>query len=100
LTNTNDLLLSFNRIDHLAEREYEGKVLVCNVLLRPIAGHRANSTIMKYIAGRRDMEIGFAAIKGTRFLAPFRLSAPTLLGTMAIQATQFESSAQATPGSR
>jgi len=95
-----DLLLSFNRIDHLADKEYEGAVLVCNVILRPIAGHRVNSAIMKYVAGRRDMEIGFAPIKGTRFLAPFRLSVPTLIGTMAIQATQFESSAQAPPGSR
>jgi hypothetical protein len=95
-----DLLLSFNRIDHLADKEYEGAMLVCNVILRPIAGHRVNSAIMKYVAGRRDMEIGFAPIKGTRFLAPFRLSVPTLLGTMAIQATQFESSAPAPPGSR
>jgi len=93
-----DLLLSFNRIDHVADRDYEGAVLVCNLILQPIAGHRINSTIMTYIAGRRDMEIGFAPIKGTRLLAPFRLSVPTLLGTMAIQATRFESSASAAPG--
>jgi hypothetical protein len=92
--------LRSNRIDHLADKGYEGAVLMCNVILRPIAGHRASGAIMKYVAGRRDMEIGFAPIKGTRFLAPFRLSAPTLLGTMAIQATQFESSVAAPPGSR
>jgi hypothetical protein len=95
-----DLLLSFNRVDRLADKEYEGAVLVCNLILRPIAGHRVNSTIMTYVAGRRDMEIGFAPIKGTRFLAPFRLSVPTLLGTMAIQATGFESSAPAAPRPR
>jgi hypothetical protein len=95
-----DLLLSFNRIDHVADQAYEGAVLVCNLLLQPIAGHRINSTIMTYIASRRDMEIGFASIKGTRLLAPFRLSVPTLLGTMAIQATRFESSSAAAPGSR
>jgi hypothetical protein len=95
-----DLLLSFNRIDRVADKEYEGAVLVCNVVLRPIAGHRVNSTIMTYVAGRRDMEIVFAPIRGTRFLAPFRLSVPTLLGTMAIQATRFDSSAPVAPGSR
>jgi hypothetical protein len=95
-----DLLLSFNRIDHVADQAYEGVVLVCNLLLQPIAGHRINSTIMTYIASRRDMEIGFASIKGTRLLAPFRLSVPTLLGTMAIQATRFESSSATAPGSR
>jgi hypothetical protein len=95
-----DLLLSFNRVDHLADKEYEGAVLMCNLILRPIAGHRVNSAIMKYIAGRRDMEIGFAPITGTRLLAPLRLSFSTLLGTMAIRATQFESSVQAAPGAR
>src|SRR5262249_13956089 len=37
-----DLLLSFNRIDQIAEKAYAGPLLVCNVVLRPIAGHRAN----------------------------------------------------------
>jgi hypothetical protein len=50
--------------------------------------------IMKYVAGRRDMEIAFAPIAGTWFLAPFRLSVPTLIGTMAISATAFETSPQ------
>jgi hypothetical protein len=97
-----DLLLSFNRIDQLAEKTYAGPLLVCNVVLRPIAGHRADSPIMKYIASRRDMEIGFAPINGTRLLAPFRLSMPTLLGTMAMQATQFDQPAAtpAAPGAR
>ena len=95
-----DLLLSFNRIDQIAEKAYAGPLLVCNVVLRPIAGHRANSPIMKYIASRRDMEIGFAPISGTRLLAPFRLSVPTLLGTMAVQAIQFEQQAAAAPGAR
>jgi hypothetical protein len=89
-----DLVLSFKRVEDL--RDKEGRhVLVCNVILRPIAGHRANSMIMKYVADRRDMEISFAPIAGTRFLAPFRLSVPTLIGTMAVQATSFETSAQA-----
>jgi hypothetical protein len=48
------------------------------------------------------MEIGFAPISGTRLLAPFRLSVPTLLGTMAVQATQFDqpAAAPAAPGAR
>jgi hypothetical protein len=95
-----DLLLSFNRIDQLTEPVYAGALLVCNVVLRPIAGHRANSPIMKYVASRRDMEIAFAPIKGTRLLAPFRLSVPTLLGTMGVQATQFDQPGVTAPGAR
>ena len=85
-----DLVLSFKRMETLSGKDYAGRALVCNVILRPIAGHRADSTIMKYVAGRRDMEIFFAPITGTRFLAPLRLMVPTLIGTMAIQATSFE----------
>ncbi len=89
-----DLVLSFKRIETMRDKADGGRVLVCNVILRPIAGHRANSMIMKYVADRRDMEIAFAPIAGTRFLAPFRLSVPTLIGTMAVQATSFETSTQ------
>jgi uncharacterized protein DUF3108 len=91
-----DLVLSFKRMEDMRDKEKEdgGRIVVCNVILRPIAGHRANSMIMKYVAGRRDMEISFAPIAGTRWLAPFRLSVPTLIGTMAVQATSFETSAQ------
>jgi hypothetical protein len=87
-----DLVLSFRRVDDLADRAYEGAVLVCNLLVRPIAGHRANSPITKYVVARQDMELTFASMRGTRFLAPFRLSVPTLVGTMVVQATQFLSS--------
>jgi hypothetical protein len=87
-----DLVMSFRRVDDLADRAYEGAVLVCNLLVRPIAGHRANSPITKYVVARQDMELTFASMRGTRFLAPFRLSVPTLVGTMVVQATQFLSS--------
>ena len=84
-----DLVLSFKRMEKLRSNE---PVVVCSVVLRPIAGHRANSMIMKYVAERRDMEIAFAPITGTRFLAPLRLLVPTLIGTMAVQATAFQTS--------
>ena len=90
-----DLALSFKRVEKMQHRPEGERLLVCNVVLRPIAGHRADSMIMKYVAGRRDMEISFAPIAGTRFLAPFRLSLPTLIGTMAVQATSFETPAPA-----
>jgi hypothetical protein len=84
-----DLALSFKRMERLPDKD-ETAVLVCNVILRPIAGHRANSMIMRYVADRRDIEIAFAPITGTRLLAPLRFLLPTLIGTMAVQATAFE----------
>jgi hypothetical protein len=90
-----DLALSFKRVEKMQHRPEGERLLVCNVVLRPIAGHRADSMIMRYVAGRRDIEISFAPIAGTRYLAPFRLSLPTLIGTMAVQAISFETPAPA-----
>ena len=87
-----DLVLTFKRIEDTRDKQLPGRVLVCNVILHPIAGHRASSMITKYVADRRDIEISFAQIAGTAVLAPFRLMVPTLIGTMAVQAASFETS--------
>ena len=91
-----NLVLSFARMDKVAvERGYSGPILVCGVVLQPIAGYRANSMIVKYVAGRRDMELWFAPIAGTSLIAPLRVLMPTLIGTLKIQADQFEATASA-----
>jgi hypothetical protein len=89
-----NLALSYNRIDKVAiERGYSGPILVCGVVLQPIAGYRADSVTVKYIAGRRNMELWFAPIAGTSIIAPVRVLMPTLIGTLRIQADQFEAGA-------
>jgi hypothetical protein len=89
-----DLTLSFKRLDKVTiERGFSGPVLVCGVVLKPIAGYRADSMIVKYVAGRRNMELWFAPIAGTSIIAPVRVLMPTLIGTLRIQADQFEAGA-------
>ena len=89
-----NLALSYNRMDKVAiERGYSGPILVCGVVLQPIAGYRADSMTVKYIAGRRDMELWFAPIAGTSIMAPVRVLMPTLIGTLKIQADQFAAAA-------
>jgi hypothetical protein len=91
-----NLVLSFGRMDKVAvERGYSGPVLVCGVVLQPIAGYRADSMIVKYVAGRRNMELWFAPVAGTPIIAPVRVLMPTLIGTLKIQADQFEAAASA-----
>ena len=86
-----NLALSHGRLDKVAvERGYSGPILVCEVVLQPIAGYRADSMIVKYVAGRRNMELWFAPIAGTSIMAPVRVLMPTLIGTLKIQADQFE----------
>lgn len=86
-----DLTLTYKRIDRVTiVGGYSGFVLVCGVGLTPIAGYRADSMLVKYVAGRRDMELWFAPIIGTQAIAPIRVVMPTLIGTLEIQADQFE----------
>ena len=93
-----DLTLSFKRVDKVAiAGGYSGQALICGVVLKPIAGYRAESMLVKYVAGRRDMELWFAPVAGTSTIAPIRVLMPTLLGTLEITADQFESLAPPLP---
>jgi hypothetical protein len=86
-----DLILSFKRLDSLKiDTGYAGPVLICSVMLKPIAGYRGDSMLVKYVGGQRDMEIWFAPIIGTGVIAPARLVMPTLIGTLEIAADRFE----------
>jgi hypothetical protein len=85
-----DLTLAFKRIDKVnADKGYQGPVVVCQVTYQPLAGHRPSRYAIKYLMEQRDMEIWLAPIAGTRFLVPYRIQVPTLLGSAVLEATQF-----------
>jgi hypothetical protein len=86
-----DLKLAFKRMDEMtAEKGYAGPVVVCSLSYEPIAGHRANIPLIKYLSEGREMEIALAPIAGTRLLAPFRLSVVSTLANLMIEANRFE----------
>jgi hypothetical protein len=86
-----DLKLAFKRMDKMrAEKGYAGPVIVCSVNYEPIAGHRANIPLIKYLSEGREIEIALAPIAGTRLLAPFRLSVVSPLANLMIEANRFE----------
>jgi Protein of unknown function (DUF3108) len=85
-----NLALSYKRLDQLkTQRGYDGKALVCNVVLRPIAGYKVGSLLVRYLAGKDDLEMWFAPIAGVALMAPVRALMPTLIGTMDIRADKF-----------
>jgi Protein of unknown function (DUF3108) len=89
-----DLKLAFKCMDKMtAEKGYAGPVVVCSVNYEPIAGHRANIPLVKYLSDGREMEIALAPIAGTRLLAPFRLSVVSTLANLIIEANRFETTA-------
>src|SRR5262245_4338966 len=52
-----DLKLAFNRMDKVtAEKGDAGSVVVCSVNYEPIAGHRANIPLVKYLSEGREMD--------------------------------------------
>jgi len=86
-----NLVLTYKRMDNVKnEHGYSGPVLVCGAILQPIGGYRADSMIVKYVAGKSDIEFWFVPIMGTSVMAPIRMIVPTLIGTLKIQADQFE----------
>ena len=72
-----------------ANAAIKGPVIVCAVVLKPIAGHRSGSPLIKYLAGGREMELWLAPIAGTQLVGPYRLSVANLLGDLVITATSY-----------
>jgi hypothetical protein len=90
-----DLNLTFKRVVRVkAEKGYQGNAVVCSVVFSPIAGYEPDRAAIQYLANQREIEAWFAPIAGTRVLAPFRVVAPTPVGTGVMQATQFVSHPQ------
>lgn len=84
-----DLALSYKRQETVQAEGYRGPAVVCAVTFAPLGGHRRKKYAIKFLSENRDMEIWFAPISGTPFLAVFRVSVPTPLGTAIMQATRF-----------
>ena len=91
-----DIVMSFKRMENVqSQKGYSGPAVVCTALYEPIAGHRPGRYAIQYLRETRDIEIWLVPIAGTRLVVPYRISVPTLLGAATLQATQFETEAQA-----
>jgi hypothetical protein len=77
-----------------ADKGYAGLAAVCAVYFTPVAGYIPDRAAIKHLTNQRDMEAYLVPIAGTRILVPFRMTIPTPLGTAALQANQFLTTAQ------
>jgi len=90
-----DLKLAFKRMDNVtAEKGYAGPVVVCSARYEAIAGHRASAPLVKYLSEGREIEVALAPAVGMRLLAPFRVSAMSMVANLVIEARRFETTAQ------
>jgi hypothetical protein len=92
-----DLMLSYKRVDTAKAAGHTGSVVVCAVALKPIAGHKPGSALVKYLTGGRELELWLAPIAGTRLLGPYRLSVANLIGDLVIAATSYETISSSAP---
>jgi Protein of unknown function (DUF3108) len=89
-----NLALSFKRIDTMKiESGYAGRVLVCGVVLRALAGYDPDSLLVRYLAGKTDLELWFAPVGDLAIIAPVRALMPTLIGTLEFRATELKPAA-------
>ena len=86
-----DLVFSYERTDTAKDiKGYSGKMLVCRVDYRPIAGYKPNKLSVKYMQDNKNIFVWLAPVEGTRVLFPARVSIVTLIGIVVVQAENFE----------
>jgi hypothetical protein len=89
-----DLKLDYKRMENVkAEKGYHGQAVVCALYFTPVSGFIPDRAAIKYLAAQRNIEVWFVPIAGTRVLVPFKVTVPTPLGTAALEATEFVTTA-------
>jgi hypothetical protein len=86
-----DLVFSYERIDTAKDiKGYKGKMLVCRVDYRPVAGYKPDKLNVKYMKDNKNIFVWLAPVEGTRVLFPARVSIVTLIGIVVVQAEVFK----------
>jgi hypothetical protein len=85
-----DLVFHYERMESAKDvKGYSGKMLVCRVDYKPIAGHKPDRMQVKYMEDNKNIFVWLAPIKDTRVLFPIRVSIVTLIGVVVVQAESF-----------
>lgn len=85
-----DVILSYSGVKQVrSERGYSGPALVCSARYVPVAGHRPDRKVTKFMAENREMSAWLVPVNGGKQLIPYRISVKTLIGTTVIEAESF-----------
>ena len=95
-----DVPLSYVGTRKVSAIGYDGPVVVCAARYRPVAGHRRDREATRFMAENKQMEVWLAPLEEARALAPFRISVATMIGTLVIEATRFQTSPSSTASTR
>lgn len=87
-----DVVLSYSGTKQVkSEKGYSGPVLVCSARYVPVAGHRPERRVTKFMIANREMDAWLAPVNGGKLLVPYRISVKTMIGTTVIEAVAFNS---------
>jgi Protein of unknown function (DUF3108) len=82
-----DVALAFKRRSSIKAKEgYAGPAVVCSANYRPVAGQRGSATVPGFLVDLlvdREMDVTLAPVSGIRLLAPFEVSALSMLAARA-----------------
>ncbi len=84
-----NIALSYAGTRDVKAKGYSGPVAVCNARYVPIAGHRPDRKVTKFMAENKNMEVWLAPVDKAHVLVPFRISVLTMVGTTVIEASEF-----------
>jgi hypothetical protein len=85
-----DVVLSYSGTREVRNEEgYSGPVLICTARYVPVAGHRPDRKVTKFMADNRSMDAWLAPANGGKVLVPYRISVKTMIGTTVIEAESF-----------
>lgn len=85
-----DVVLSYAGTQQVkGEGGYAGPVLVCSARYVPVAGHRPDRRVTKFMVENRNMEAWLVPVNGGKVFLPYRISVRTLIGTTVIEANRF-----------
>ena len=87
-----DLVLTRKRTDQFrgGKKNFKGRIFVCAVSYRPIAGHRADKKEIKYMQRNSGMELWMAPVGDTGVMAPVSARLNTKIGPVVVRARQFQ----------
>lgn len=84
-----NLVMSYSGTRQADIGGYKGPVLVCNVRYVPLAGHRPDRRVIKYMMDNKDISVWLAPLSGTPYLAPLRVQLKTVVGPASLEAKQW-----------
>jgi hypothetical protein len=88
-----DLQLSY-KDEKMLERGdtggYSGKVIICKVKYKPIAGYKPGKKVTVYMEENEEIEVWLIPMSDTKMYVPYRIEMPTPVGRASMQSVHFQ----------